>query len=91
MPPPLLMHQQPMRRLRPQPLTRPRANAITSCSVTVPRRQSRRFRPHFQGVRNPAQKNFDALVQLAKDKKIKTEGMILVQKDHDAKVTGSRK
>jgi arylsulfatase A-like enzyme/uncharacterized membrane protein len=35
----------------------------------------------------PAQKNFDALVQLVKDKKIKTDGMILVQKDMEGKIT----
>ena len=34
----------------------------------------------------PAQKNFDALVQLAKGKQIKTDGMILVQKDKEGKV-----
>ena len=36
-----------------------------------------------------AQKNFDALVQLVKDKKVKTDGMILVQKDKDGKITVS--
>ncbi len=36
-----------------------------------------------------ARKNFDALVQLAKTKRIKTDGMILVQKDKDGKVTVS--
>ena len=37
----------------------------------------------------PAQKNFDALVQLVKDKQVKTDGMILVQKDKDGKITVS--
>jgi arylsulfatase A-like enzyme/uncharacterized membrane protein len=37
----------------------------------------------------PAKKNFDALVQLAKTKRIKTDGMILVEKDKDGKVTVS--
>ena len=35
----------------------------------------------------PATKNFDALVQLVKGKKIQTDGMILVQKDLDGKIT----
>ncbi len=35
----------------------------------------------------PATRNFDALVQLVKDKAIKTDGMILVQKDLDGKIT----
>ena len=39
----------------------------------------------------PAQKNFDALVQLVKDKKVKTDGMILVQKDKDGKITSARR
>ena len=42
----------------------------------------------YQAV-EPAQKNFDALVQLVKDKKVKTDGMILVQKDKDGKITVS--
>ena len=42
----------------------------------------------YQAV-EPATKNFDALVQLVKDKKIKTDGMILVQKDKDGKITVS--
>jgi arylsulfatase A-like enzyme/uncharacterized membrane protein len=37
----------------------------------------------------PAKKNFDALVKLVKDKQIKSEGMILAQKDKDGKVTVS--
>ena len=39
----------------------------------------------YQAI-EPAQKNFDALVQLAKSKQIKTDGMILVQKDKVGKV-----
>ena len=39
----------------------------------------------YQAI-EPAQKNFDALVQLAKSKQIKTDGMILVQKDKEGKV-----
>ena len=39
----------------------------------------------YQAV-EPASKNFDALVQLVKDKTIKTDGMILVQKDADGNV-----
>ncbi|MGE5375850.1 MAG: sulfatase-like hydrolase/transferase, partial [Bacteroidota bacterium] len=35
----------------------------------------------------PASKNFDALVRLVKDKKIKSDGMILVKKDQDGKVS----
>src|SRR5512143_674226 len=35
----------------------------------------------------PASKNFDALVKLVKDKKIKSDGMILVKKDQDGKVS----
>ena len=42
----------------------------------------------YQAV-EPASKNFDALVQLVKDKTIKTDGMILVQKDADGNVTVS--
>ena len=42
----------------------------------------------YQAV-EPAQKNFDVLVQLVKDKKVKTDGMILVQKDKDGKITVS--
>ena len=42
----------------------------------------------YQAV-EPASSNFDALVQLVKDKTIKTDGMILVQKDADGKVTVS--
>ncbi len=40
----------------------------------------------YQSV-EPATRDFDPLVQLVKDKKIKTDGMILVQKDKDGKVT----
>ncbi len=36
-----------------------------------------------------ASKDFDQLAQLAKDKKIKSDGMILVEKDKDGKVTVS--
>jgi len=34
-----------------------------------------------------AQKDFDALIALAKDKKVRTEGVILVEQDADGKVT----
>ena len=34
-----------------------------------------------------AQNNFDALVGLVKDKKIKTDGMILVTKDENGEIT----
>ena len=40
----------------------------------------------YQAI-EPAEKNFDQLTLLAKDKKIKTEGMILVQQDLEGKVT----
>ncbi len=42
----------------------------------------------YQAV-EAAGKNFDALIQLVKDKKIKSDGMILVQKDKDGQVTVS--
>lgn len=42
----------------------------------------------YQAV-EPAQKNFDALVQLVKDKQVRTDGMILVQKDKDSQITVS--
>ncbi len=42
----------------------------------------------YQAV-EPAEKNFDQLTQLVKDKTIKSDGMILVQKDKDGKVTVS--
>jgi len=35
----------------------------------------------------PAEKDFDRLVQLVKDKKVKTEGVILVEKDDEGRVT----
>ncbi|MFN2117455.1 MAG: hypothetical protein ACK2T1_07200, partial [Candidatus Promineifilaceae bacterium] len=35
----------------------------------------------------PAEKNFDALVQLVKEKSIKSDGMILVTKDEDGEIT----
>ena len=35
----------------------------------------------------PAEKDFDALVALVKDKKVRTEGVILVEHDTDGKVT----
>ena len=35
----------------------------------------------------PATQNFDALAQLVKDKQVKTDGMILVQKDLEGKIT----
>ena len=35
----------------------------------------------------PAEKDFDQLVQLVKDKKVKTEGVILVEKDEEGRVT----
>ncbi|MGE5601445.1 MAG: DUF1269 domain-containing protein, partial [Nitrososphaerales archaeon] len=34
----------------------------------------------------PARKNFDQLVQLVKDKQVKSDGMILVEKDQDGKI-----
>ena len=37
----------------------------------------------------PAKKNFDQLTQLVKDKKIKSDGMILVEKDKDGKISVS--
>jgi arylsulfatase len=37
-----------------------------------------------------AQEDFDGLVQLVKDKKVRTEGVILVEKDQDGKVTVSQ-
>ena len=37
----------------------------------------------------PATKNFDALAQLVKDKKVKSDGMILVQKDSEGKLVVS--
>jgi arylsulfatase len=37
----------------------------------------------------PATKNFDQLVQLVKDRKIKSDGMILVQKDNESNLTVS--
>jgi len=40
-------------------------------------------------VADLATKNFDQLVQLVKDKKIETEGMILVEKDKDGKLSVS--
>ena len=40
----------------------------------------------YQSI-EPAKNNFDQLTQLAKDKKIKTEGMILVEKDKEGKVS----
>ena len=40
----------------------------------------------YQAI-EPAEKDFDQLTQLAKDKKIKTEGMILVQNDMEGKVS----
>lgn len=40
----------------------------------------------YQSI-EPAEKDFDQLTQLAKDKKIKTEGMILVQNDMEGKVS----
>ncbi len=40
----------------------------------------------YQAV-EPAEKNFDALVKLVKDKTIKSDGMILVSKDKDGQVT----
>jgi arylsulfatase len=42
------------------------------------------------GAVEPAEKNFEALVQLVKDKKIKSDGMILVQKDQDGKISVSQ-
>ncbi len=36
---------------------------------------------------DPAEKDFDRLVQLVKDKKVKTEGVILVEKDEEGRVT----
>ena len=35
----------------------------------------------------PATQNFDALAQLVKGKQVKTDGMILVQKDLEGKIT----
>ena len=35
----------------------------------------------------PAEKDFDQLVQLVKDKKVKTEGVILVEKDEEGRVS----
>jgi arylsulfatase len=35
----------------------------------------------------PAEKDFDALVQLVKDKKVRTDGMILVQKNQDGEIS----
>ena len=40
----------------------------------------------YQSI-EPAKNNFDLLTQLAKDKKIKTEGMILVEKDKEGNVS----
>ena len=37
----------------------------------------------------PAKKNFDALVKLVKDKKIKSDGMIIVQKDEEGNLSVS--
>lgn len=42
----------------------------------------------YQAI-EPAAKNFDQLTQLVKDKTIKTDGMILVQRDNDGRVTVS--
>ena len=36
-----------------------------------------------------AKNNFDQLVQLVKDKKVETDGMILVQKDQEGKLSVS--
>ena len=35
----------------------------------------------------PAAKNFDQLAQLVKEKKVTTDGMILVQKDKEGKLS----
>ena len=43
----------------------------------------------YQSV-DDAQKNFDALVQLVKDKQIKSDGMILVQKDAEGNISVSQ-
>jgi heat shock protein HslJ len=37
----------------------------------------------------PTKKNYDALEQLVKEKKIKSEGLILVQKDKDGTLSGN--
>jgi hypothetical protein len=43
----------------------------------------------YQSV-EAAQKDFDGLVQLVKDKKVRTEGVILVEHDADGQVRSTR-